>query len=89
MTGIAKAAFLQQATSQSLTACGLFGILVMGDFAQLPPVLSSTLLPDVPVVEGAQKNTRFLAMQGRQIFSEITQIIRLRRVHRQKGADFF
>ena len=76
-------------TSQSLTACGLFGILVMGDFAQLPPVLSSTLLPDVPVVVGAQKNTRFLAMQGRQIFSEITQIIRLRRVHRQKGADLF
>ena len=73
----------------SLTAVGIFGLMVMGDFAQLPPVLASTLLPGVPLVERFAHNGRPLAMEGRQIFSDISQVVRLRRVHRQKGADLY
>ena len=59
----------------------------MGDFAQLPPVLSSSLLEGVPLHEGMKLNLRFLALRGRQTFSQFEKVLRLRRIHRQKGAD--
>ena len=59
----------------------------MGDFAQLPPVLSSSLLHGCPLLDAP--SDRFLALEGRQIFAQIKDVMRLRRIHRQQGADPF
>ena len=72
-----------------LGSFGGFGIVLMGDFAQLPPVLASTLLDGVALQESMKANTRFLALNGRTIFGEIDKVLRLRRIHRQKGADLY
>ena len=61
----------------------------MGDFAQLPPVLASSLLFGAPIVERPTSGMRTLALAGRQAFAGFSQAIRLRRIHRQKGADAF
>ena len=68
--------------------CG-FGIMLMGDFAQLPPVLSSSLLDGSPLIESPKSSMRFEALHGRQLFKSIRKILRLRRIHRQKGTDPF
>ena len=61
--------------------------MLMGDFAQLPPVLASSLLEGSPLIESAKSNMRFVALHGRQLFKGFTQVLRLRRIHRQRGAD--
>ena len=66
---------------------GDVGVLIMGDFAQLPPVVSSSLLEGMPVQEGVNSNLRFLALKGRRYLSEFKDVLRLRRIHRQEGAD--
>ena len=63
--------------------------MLMGDFAQLPPVLASSLLEGSPLIESTKSNMRFVALHGRQLFKSFTQVLRLRRIHRQKGADPF
>ena len=68
---------------------GSCGVVLMGDFAQLPPVLASSLLFGAPIVERPTSGMRTLALAGRQAFAGFSQAIRLRRIHRQKGADAF
>ena len=72
---------------EDLGTFGGFGILLMGDFAQLPPVLSSTLLDGVVLQENTKSNLRFLALTGRRTFGQFEKMLRLRRIHRHKGAD--
>ena len=62
---------------------GGIGVLLMGDFAQIPPVLSTSLMAHMPNV-GNSAN-RLLALAGRLTFNEFQDVIRLKRIHRQKG----
>ena len=68
--------------------CGV-GVLLMGDLAQLPPVLSTSLMAGMPLVGAARSATNALALAGRQTFNTFEDVIRLRRIHRQKGVDRF
>ena len=61
----------------------------MGDFAQLPPVLASSVLPGMPLIERSGPVARATALAGRQTFAQFEDVIRLRRIHRQKGVDAF
>ena len=71
----------------SLGGFGGIGVLLIGDFAQLPPVLSSSLLAQAPLQDGRSGSLRSLALAGRQTFQTFEQIVRLRRAHRLPGAD--
>ena len=79
----------QQHPPDDLGSFGGFGIMLMGDFAQLPPVLASSLLDGSPLIDSPKSNMRFEALHGRQLFKDFCQILRLRMIHRQKGADPF
>ena len=68
---------------------GGIGVVLMGDFAQLPPVLATSLLPNMPLGDPGGAPVRAVAMAGRRTFAEFQDIIRLRRIHRQKGVDAF
>ena len=66
---------------------GGYAVVLIGDFGQLPPVLSTSLLPDAPIAP--QGGIRALAMAGKKRFQEFRSVIRLRRVHRMPGADLY
>ena len=66
---------------------GGIGIVCMGDFAQLPPVLSTLLLMGTPIQDAKKSGLRALALSGRKTFAEFRNVIRLRRIHRIQGAD--
>ena len=61
----------------------------MGDFAQLPPVLATSLLPGMPLIERSGPVARVMALAGRQTFAQFEDVIRLRRIRRQTGVDAF
>ena len=67
---------------------GGIGVVCMGDFAQLTPTKATSSLRGSRVEESARSGLRHRAMQGRLRFEHfMKQAIRLRRIHRQKGAD--
>lgn len=69
---------------------GGIGVVLMGDFAQLPPVMATSLLSGMPIVERHNSGLRGLAMAGQRSFRrDFSHVLRFRRIHRQKGADAF
>jgi len=69
---------------------GGIGVVLMGDFAQLPPVLATSLLLGMPVVERHNSGLRGLALAGQKSFRKyFNNVVRFRRIHRQKGAHAF
>ena len=64
---------------------GGIGVVLMGDFAQIPPVLNTSLMAGMPLVESSGDIGRCLALAGRQTFNDLQDVIRLKRIHRQKG----
>ena len=61
---------------------GKFGIVLVGDFGQLPPVLASSLIGC-----GVQTGLRTRALQGQLRFQEFTDVVCLKRIYRQKSRD--
>ena len=51
-------------------------------FAQLSPVLASSVLPGLPLIERSGPVARATALAGRQTFDTFEDVIRLRRIHR-------
>ena len=69
---------------------GGIGVVLMGDLAQLPPVLATSLLLGMPVVERPNSGLRGLALAGQKSFRKhFDNVLRFKRIHRQKGADAF
>ena len=67
---------------------GNIGLMVVGDFGQLPPVCASSLIGS-SVQEHHASGMRGRAGQGQRRFQTMQNIIRLRRIYRQKAADDF
>ena len=68
---------------------GEIGVFPMGDFAQLPPVLSTSLMAGMQIIESGGPSAHSMTLAGRQTFNTFDEVTRLRRIHRQKGADAF
>ena len=77
------------AAPDSLNGFGGVGVLLIGDFAQLPPVRSSSLLAGASIDDPKTGGMRALALTGRQTFQTFEHVVRLRRIHRLLGADPF
>ena len=65
------------------------GVFLVGDFAQLLPVLSTSLMVGMPLSESGGQAARSMALAGRQVFNTFEDVIRLRRIYRQQGVDAF
>jgi len=74
---------------QDFGGFGAIGVVCMGDFAQLPPVLATSLLSGTPLQDSKNSGLRSFALAGRQLFQTFTDVIRLRRIHRIKSADHY
>ena len=61
-------------------------MLLMGDFAQLPPALCTSLMARMPIKRGRAVGTS-LVLAGKQTFNSFDDVIRLRRIHRQPRID--
>ena len=68
---------------------GGLGVVLTGDFGQLPPVLSSSLLAYGRPVESSLSGLRGYALQGQRRFQGFCDVVRLRRIHRQKEVSAF
>ena len=80
---------MQVMTKEPPDDLGPFGsidVLLMGDFAQIPRALSTSLLAGMPIVESSGDRARCLALAGRHTFNEFQDVIRPRRIHLQQGA---
>ena len=67
---------------------GTFGIVLVGDFGQLPPVLATSLIGR-GIQESKQTGLRTRALQGQLHFQEFTDVICLKRIYRQKSSDHY
>ena len=76
-----------KAPPDDLGGFGGIAVVCMGDFAQLPPIKATSLLRTSRIEEPTHSDKRKRALQGQERFQSFTQVIRLRRIHRQKGAD--
>ena len=74
---------------QDFGGFGAIGVVCMGDFAQLPPVLATSLLSGTPLQDSKNSGLRSFALAGRQLFQTFTHVVRLRRIHRIKAADHY
>ena len=74
---------------EDMAPFGGIGMVLMGDFAQLPPVLATSVLPGMSITESRGAGVRAMALAGRQTFAGFEDVIRLRRIHRQQGGDAF
>ena len=61
------------------------GVLCMGDFAQMRPLVATTLLPGNEVEDGKASRLRGIDLTGRARFAGFTTHIRLRRIHRRQN----
>ena len=61
---------------------GGIGVVVVGDFAQIPPIGDASLI--APAKGQSQR-----AAAGQRLFQSFKDVIRLRRVYRQKGASHY
>jgi len=52
-------------------------------------VLSTSLMAGMPLSESGGAAARSMALAGRQVFNTFEDVIRLRRMHRQRGVDAF
>ena len=57
----------------------------MGDFAQMRPLVATTLLPGNEVEDGKASRLRGIDLTGRARFAGFTTHIRLRRIHRRQN----
>ena len=70
----------------SFDGFGNFGIVLVGDFGQIPPVLATSLLGQT-LQESSHSGLRSRAIQGQRRFQAFDQIICLKRIYRQKVQD--
>ena len=72
-----------QLESASFNGYGNFGIVLVGDFGQIPPALATSLLGQT-LQETSRSGLRSRAIQGQRRFQAFDHVICLKRIYRQK-----